>query len=206
MIYWVTCLLLTEITVSYVQTDVTALENDGVAQLTVSMSPEVIETFFSLFVNTVDATAAGLLYDMELHVYTSLHSTLHETDSSLAPCCFILTLMYTRIKIHMHPCSHLCKYAHTTPTSTHTYTNYPSVAPGDYGALTRFRLGQFNNNVHQLSFNVSIVNDNTPEDTKMFNASLTIDSTDQARLGNRVRVSLNKATVTIQDNDGKKHQ
>ena len=57
--------------------------------------------------------------------------------------------------------------------------------------------------MRQLSFNVSIVNDNTPEDTEMFNASLTIDSTDQARLGNRVRVSPNKATVTIQDNDGK---
>ena len=64
MIYWVRyTLLLTEITVSYAQTDVTALENDGVAQLTVSMSPEVIETFFSLFVNTVDATAAGLPID-----------------------------------------------------------------------------------------------------------------------------------------------
>ena len=120
-------LLLAEITVSYAQTDVTALENDGVTQLTVSMSPEVIETFFSLFVNTVDATAAGLLYDMELHVFTSLRSTLHETDYSLTPSCFILTLTHTQIIIHMHPCSHLCKYAHTHPHLHNTYTFYPSV-------------------------------------------------------------------------------
>ena len=92
---------------------------------------------------------------------------------------------------------------HPPPPPQHIHILSICIAPGDYGAFTRFRLGQFNNNVHQLSFNVSIVNDNTPEDTEMFNASLTIDSTDQARLGNRVRVSPNKATVTIQDNDGK---
>ena len=56
--------LLAGITVSYVHTDVTALESDGVARLTVaiSMPPGVvsIETFFSLIVNTLDATATGL--------------------------------------------------------------------------------------------------------------------------------------------------
>ena len=90
-------------------------------------------------------------------------------------------------------------------TSTPTHISHLSVAPGDYGALTEFHLGPFNNNVHQLSFNVSIINDNTPEDAEIFNASLTIDSTDQARLGNRVTVSPDIATVTIQDNDGKNH-
>ena len=50
----------------YVRTNVTVLESDGVATLTVaiSMPPETdpIETSFYLFVNTVDgsATAAGL--------------------------------------------------------------------------------------------------------------------------------------------------
>ena len=37
----------------------------------------------------------------------------------------------------------------------------------------------------------------------MFNVSLTLDPTDQARLGNRVRVLPDVATVMIQDNDGK---
>ena len=59
--------LLAAITVSYIQKDVTAHENDGVARLTVaiSMSPGVvsIETFFSLIVNTIDATATGLPID-----------------------------------------------------------------------------------------------------------------------------------------------
>ena len=50
---------------------------------------------------------------------------------------------------------------------------------------------------------MSIVNDNIPEDDEMFNVSLTLDPADQVRLGNRVRVSPDLATVTIQDNDGK---
>ena len=79
----------------------------------------------------------------------------------------------------------------------------PCTAPSDYDDLNSFRLGPFNNSVRQLSFNVSIVNDNIPEDAKMFSASLTLDPADQARLGNRVTVSPNVATVTIQDNDGK---
>ena len=50
---------------------------------------------------------------------------------------------------------------------------------------------------------MSIVNDNTPEDAEIFNVSLTLDPADQARLSNRVTVSPDVATVTIQDNDGK---
>ena len=57
--------------------------------------------------------------------------------------------------------------------------------------------------MRQLSFNVSIVNDSIPEDEEMFNVSLTLYPADQARLGNRVTLSPDVATVTIQDNDGK---
>ena len=91
-------------------------------------------------------------------------------------------------------------------TNTHTHTHNlscPSVAPGDYVALTNFTLGPFNNDVRQLSFNVSIVNDSIPEDAEMFNVSLTLDPADQARLGNCSTVSPDVATVTIQDDDGK---
>ena len=83
------------------------------------------------------------------------------------------------------------------------HTHISSVAPGDYGNLTNFRLGPFSNDVRQLSFNVSIVDDNIPEDVEMFNVSLTLDPADQATLGNRVTVSPDVATVTIQDSDGK---
>ena len=57
--------------------------------------------------------------------------------------------------------------------------------------------------MRQLSFNVSIVNDNITEDAEIFSTRLTLDPADQARLGNRVRVSPDVATVTIQDTDGK---
>ena len=50
---------------------------------------------------------------------------------------------------------------------------------------------------------MSIVNDNIPEDDEMFKSSLTLDPADQARLGNRVRVLPDVATITIQDDDGK---
>ena len=50
---------------------------------------------------------------------------------------------------------------------------------------------------------MSIVNDNIPEDAEMFNVSLTLEPDDQARLGNRVTVSPDVATVTILDDDGK---
>ena len=78
-----------------------------------------------------------------------------------------------------------------------------SVAPGDYGNLTNFPLGPFNDSVREISFNLSIVNDNITEDTEMFNISLTLDPADHDRLGDRVTVSPDVATVTIQDNDGK---
>ena len=66
-----------------------------------------------------------------------------------------------------------------------------------------FRLASLNNDdLHELSFNVSIVNNNIPEDVEMFNVSLTLDPADQDRLGNRVTVSPDVATVTIQDDDG----
>ena len=57
--------------------------------------------------------------------------------------------------------------------------------------------------MRQLSFNVSIVNDNITEDDETFSASLTLDPADQARLGNRVTVSPDVATVTVKDDDGK---
>ena len=57
--------------------------------------------------------------------------------------------------------------------------------------------------MRELSFTVSIVNDNIPEDDETFNLSLTLDPAAEARLGNRVRVSPDVATVTIQDDDGK---
>ena len=85
----------------------------------------------------------------------------------------------------------------------HKLLFHPSVAPNDFGNLMNFRLDPFNNSVRQLSFNVSIVNDNILEDEETFIASLTLDPADQARLGNRLTVSPDVATVTIQDNDGK---
>ena len=57
------------ITVGYVQTVVTVLESDGVAQLTVgiSMPPgaDRIETLFFMNVNTSDGTATGLPWCLE---------------------------------------------------------------------------------------------------------------------------------------------
>ena len=81
-----------------------------------------------------------------------------------------------------------------------TCTFHPCIAPSDYRALTNFRLGPFSNDVRQLSFNVSIVDDNIPENVEMFSMRLTLDPADQAR---RVTVSPDVATVTIHDNDGK---
>ena len=87
-----------------------------------------------------------------------------------------------------------------THTHTHTILTHASVADSDYDALANFRLGPFSDDVRELSFNVSIVDDNTPESAETFHANLTLDPADQARL---VTVSYNAATVTIQDNDGK---
>ena len=94
----------------------------------------------------------------------------------------------------------------TCTTHTHTYmqsrTIHLSIAPGDYGALTGFSLGPFNDSVRQLFFNVSIVNDMNPEDDETFIANLTLSPADQARLGNRVTVQPDSATVTILDDEG----
>ena len=88
----------------------------------------------------------------------------------------------------------------------HILITFPqSVAPGDYSALNNFHLGPFNNDVRQLSFNVSIVNDNIPEDDKIFGTRLTLYPADQARLANHVTVSPNVATATVQDDEGKKY-
>ena len=86
----------------------------------------------------------------------------------------------------------------------HTHTHYSSVAPGDYGNLTNFRLGPFNTSVRQLSFNVSIMDDNITEDAEMFSASLTLEpAVVQAELVGNVTVSPDVATATIVDSDGK---
>ena len=84
---------------------------------------------------------------------------------------------------------------------SHTY-NHLSVAPGDYGALADFSVGPFSDSVRQLSFNVSIVDDMIPEDDEDFTASLTLAPADRTRLGTRVTVDPDLATVTIEDNDG----
>ena len=57
--------------------------------------------------------------------------------------------------------------------------------------------------MRELSFNVSIMNDSIPEDDETFNVSLTLDPADHDRLGDRVILSPDVATVIIQDNDGK---
>ena len=72
----------------------------------------------------------------------------------------------------------------------------------DYRALTNFPLGPFSNDVRELSFNVSIVNDSDPEDDEMFCVSLALDTAGQDRFSTRIRVKPTVATVTIQD-DGK---
>ena len=57
------------ITVGYTVTDVTVLESDGVATLTVAITMPLrgdpIETSFSLLVNTMDGTAAGVPWSLE---------------------------------------------------------------------------------------------------------------------------------------------
>ena len=69
--------LLAEITVGYIQTDVTVSESDGVAQLTVKILmphddvPIDSEVFFSLDVNTLDGTAKGLVPILEVDLCTN---------------------------------------------------------------------------------------------------------------------------------------
>ena len=56
--------LCAEITVGYAVTDVTVLETDGVARLTVAITmpseADLIDTSFFLLVNTFDGTATGV--------------------------------------------------------------------------------------------------------------------------------------------------
>ena len=47
------------------------------------------------------------------------------------------------------------------------------------------------------------MNDSIPEDDETITVILTLDPADQARLDDRVIVSQEVATVTIQDDDGK---
>ena len=56
--------------------------------------------------------------------------------------------------------------------------------------------------MRQLSFNLSIVNDVILEENEDFTASLTVSPADRTRLGNRVTVQPNVATITILDDDG----
>ena len=83
-----------EITVGYTVTDVTVLESDGVATLTVAITmpprADPIETSFSLLVNTMDGSATGLPWSLEFD-YVLIHSA---TNHSLAPvmlCDILLT-------------------------------------------------------------------------------------------------------------------
>ena len=57
--------------------------------------------------------------------------------------------------------------------------------------------------MRQLSFNVSIANDNITEDAETFSVSLTLDSAVRAELVGNVTVLPAVATATIVDNDGK---
>ena len=93
--------------------------------------------------------------------------------------------------MHSHALTHI--QPHTIRLST---------APSDYGALTGFPLGPFSNSVRQLSFNVSIVNDVMTENDETFTASLTLAPADRVRLGTRVTVQPDLATVTILDDEG----
>ena len=101
---------------------------------------------------------------------------------------------------HSHTYIHAIT-THNTYALTHIQSHI-SVAPSDYDALTDFPLGPFSNYVRQLSFNMSIVNNMLPEENEDFTARLTLSPADQARLGNRVTVQPNVATVTILDDHG----
>ena len=56
--------------------------------------------------------------------------------------------------------------------------------------------------LHQLSFNVSIVGDVTPEQKEVFTANLTLSPADRARLGTHVAVQPDLVAVTILGDDG----
>ena len=63
------------IAVGYIQTTVTVHENDGVAQLqlTVAIFAPQLDTSFSLHVNTSDGTATGLSWSLEFNFITLSH-------------------------------------------------------------------------------------------------------------------------------------
>ena len=106
------------------------------------------------------------------------------------------------MQFHSHSPAQQTTHA-LTRTHTHTIThNHLSIAPGDYGTLADFSVGPFSDSVRQLSFNVSIVDDMIPENNEDFTASLTLSPADRTRLGTRVTVQPDLATVTIEDDDG----
>ena len=61
------------IAVGYTVTNVTVLESDGVATLTVSITmpceADLIETSFFLLVNTLDVTATGVPWSLIMYTY-----------------------------------------------------------------------------------------------------------------------------------------
>ena len=58
-----------EITVGYILSDVTVLETDGIARLTVTITmpseADLIDTSFFLLINTLDGTATGVQWSLE---------------------------------------------------------------------------------------------------------------------------------------------
>ena len=127
-------------------------------------------------------------------------------------CHWLLVSIDQNLNVFLFICTHTHTHTHAhTHTHTHTHTHL-TVAPDDYDILSNFSLEPFDNRVRQLSFNLSVVDDNIPEEFEMFNVSLTlnpvdqdrsINSADQARIGDVVTLSSDLATITIQDNDGK---
>ena len=203
------------ITVGYVETAVSVFESDGVVQLTVAISttnPSItIESSFLLLVNTNDgtATAAGLSSCLEFYLHT-VHTSLplsHNYSISRLKFCMQYINAHSLTTCNKQHTTHTLTYIHAITThNTYALTHiqsHISVAPSDYDALTDFPLAPFSNYVRQLSFNMSIVNNMLPEENEDFTARLTLSPADQARLGNRVTVQPNVATVTILDDHGK---
>ena len=97
---------------------------------------------------------------------------------------------------HAHTRTHMHIHAHThifTRTNAHTHSY---VAPYDYDTQTK-SLGKFSDDERELSFNVSIMDDNISEGDEIFYVSLTL-----ASQSSRVTVSPAEAAITIKD-DGK---
>ena len=79
-----------DIIVGYSVANVTALESDGMATLTVVVTTP-IETSFFLLVNTLDGAATGLPWRLEFD-YVPIHSV---TNRSLTPVYIMLTHAHT---------------------------------------------------------------------------------------------------------------